>query len=242
MAEKISANTSGEVVEIWDIAPEDMARVSAEDFRTLQDLARRYCRVVDSTRSRKRMDGSATVAPTGRARSDAGPAGGRAADRGHRGPGCPVSRTSRHRRGSTCGRAAGRGPDGRSPPDPGSVGRRTAAVRNRGGTAPGRGRPARHIGGDQPGHRGAGEGHPPPGLTRLTRWGPAECPRPDSAITGRRARGQAPFARPAPGARYASARSARPPGERPHWERNVRTRSARTPRRNDRELSKACCV
>ena len=67
MAEKISANTSGEVVEIWDIAPEDMARVSAEDFRTLQDLARRYCRVVDSTRSRKRMDGSATVAPSGRA-------------------------------------------------------------------------------------------------------------------------------------------------------------------------------
>lgn len=45
----------------------DMARVGADDFRALQDLARRYCRVVDSARSRKRMNGSATVAPNGRA-------------------------------------------------------------------------------------------------------------------------------------------------------------------------------
>ncbi|MGP4112942.1 hypothetical protein ACTWP5_18780 [Streptomyces sp. 4N509B] len=68
MAEQISTATSDDVTEIWDIAPEDMARVRPEDFRDLQDLARRYCRVVDSTRSRKRMNGSATVAPGGRAR------------------------------------------------------------------------------------------------------------------------------------------------------------------------------
>ncbi|WP_063784328.1 hypothetical protein [Streptomyces sp. SBT349] len=66
MAEQISATTSGEVVKVWDISPEAMARVSTEDFHNIRDLALRYCRVVDSTRSRKRMDRSATVAPGGR--------------------------------------------------------------------------------------------------------------------------------------------------------------------------------
>ncbi|WP_181785681.1 hypothetical protein [Streptomyces phytophilus] len=67
MADQNSANTKRENVGIWDITPDDMARVSADDFRDLHDLARRYCRVVDSSRSRKRMDGSATAAPSGRA-------------------------------------------------------------------------------------------------------------------------------------------------------------------------------
>ncbi|WP_059008252.1 hypothetical protein [Streptomyces specialis] len=68
MAEQISATARREAAESWDgISPEDMARVTEDDFRTLQDLAQRYCRVVDSTRSRKRMDGSATAAPGGRA-------------------------------------------------------------------------------------------------------------------------------------------------------------------------------
>ncbi|KAB8166438.1 hypothetical protein FH609_002525 [Streptomyces sp. 3MP-14] len=69
MAERISATAGTEPGRGWDaISPEDMARVNEDDFRSLQDLAQRYCRVVDSTRSRKRMDGSATVAPGGRAR------------------------------------------------------------------------------------------------------------------------------------------------------------------------------
>ena len=68
MAERISATAGRESAHGWDgITPEDMARVNAGDFRSLQDLAQRYCRVVDSTRSRKRMDGSATAAPSGRA-------------------------------------------------------------------------------------------------------------------------------------------------------------------------------
>ncbi|MEV7393936.1 hypothetical protein [Streptomyces sp. NPDC091215] len=49
------------------VAPEDMKRVTSEDFAELQRIARGYCRTVDSTRSRKRMDGSATVARGGSA-------------------------------------------------------------------------------------------------------------------------------------------------------------------------------
>ncbi len=48
-----------------DVTREDMARVTAGDFTDLNDLARRYCRVVDSTRSRKRANGSATVIKNG---------------------------------------------------------------------------------------------------------------------------------------------------------------------------------
>ncbi|MFF1676098.1 hypothetical protein ACFVYG_08705 [Streptomyces sp. NPDC058256] len=44
-----------------------MKRVTAEDFADLQRIARGYCRTVDSTRSRKRMDGSASVARSGNA-------------------------------------------------------------------------------------------------------------------------------------------------------------------------------
>lgn len=44
---------------------EDMARVTDRDWRRLSSLARGYCRTVDATRSRKRADGSATVARGG---------------------------------------------------------------------------------------------------------------------------------------------------------------------------------
>ena len=50
-----------------DITAEDMKRVTSEDFTELQKIARGYCRTVDSTRSRKRMDGSSTVARSGSA-------------------------------------------------------------------------------------------------------------------------------------------------------------------------------
>ncbi|MFE2181081.1 hypothetical protein [Streptomyces sp. NPDC059455] len=44
-----------------EVTAEDMKRVMPADFAELQRTARGYCRTVDSTRSRKRMDGSATV-------------------------------------------------------------------------------------------------------------------------------------------------------------------------------------
>ncbi|MFF4257930.1 hypothetical protein ACFY1L_42780 [Streptomyces sp. NPDC001663] len=44
-----------------------MKRVTSEDFKELQRMARGYCRAVDSTRSRKRMDGSATAVRNGSA-------------------------------------------------------------------------------------------------------------------------------------------------------------------------------
>ena len=44
-----------------------MKCVSVDDFTDLQRIARGYCRTVDATRSRKRMDGSATVVRGGRA-------------------------------------------------------------------------------------------------------------------------------------------------------------------------------
>lgn len=47
------------------LTAEDMARVSLEDWAEIQKLSRGYCRTVDSTRSRKRMDGSATVVKGG---------------------------------------------------------------------------------------------------------------------------------------------------------------------------------
>jgi hypothetical protein len=48
-----------------DVAQEDMSRVTAADYAELGELARRYCRVVDSTRSRKRANGCATVVKSG---------------------------------------------------------------------------------------------------------------------------------------------------------------------------------
>jgi len=48
-----------------NLTPEDMARVTEDDWADLRDLARRYCAVVDSTRSRKRKDGSATISRNG---------------------------------------------------------------------------------------------------------------------------------------------------------------------------------
>jgi len=50
-----------------NVTAEDMKCVSVGDFTDLQRIARGYCRAVDATRSRKRMDGSATVARSGRA-------------------------------------------------------------------------------------------------------------------------------------------------------------------------------
>ncbi|RBQ12141.1 hypothetical protein DP939_44545 [Spongiactinospora rosea] len=49
------------------VTPEDMARVTADDWAAIQRLARGYCRTVDATRSRKRMDGSATIVNEGHA-------------------------------------------------------------------------------------------------------------------------------------------------------------------------------
>ncbi|MGP4104170.1 hypothetical protein [Nonomuraea sp. KM90] len=49
------------------LAAEDMARVTPEDWMEIRKLARGYCRTVDSTRSRKRMDGSATIVKAGHA-------------------------------------------------------------------------------------------------------------------------------------------------------------------------------
>ena len=48
-----------------DLTPEDMSRVTADDWADLRKLARGYCRTVDATRSRKRVDGSATIARSG---------------------------------------------------------------------------------------------------------------------------------------------------------------------------------
>jgi galactarate dehydratase len=44
-----------------------MARVTADDWADIRKLARGYCRTVDATRSRKRMDGSATIGKSGHA-------------------------------------------------------------------------------------------------------------------------------------------------------------------------------
>ncbi|MEV4170133.1 hypothetical protein [Nonomuraea sp. NPDC049709] len=49
------------------LTPEDMARVTPEDWAEIRKLARGYCRTVDATRSRKRMDGSATIIKGGHA-------------------------------------------------------------------------------------------------------------------------------------------------------------------------------
>lgn len=50
-----------------DLTPADMERVTPDDWADLLNLSRRYCATVDSTRSRKRKDGSATIARGGRA-------------------------------------------------------------------------------------------------------------------------------------------------------------------------------
>lgn len=50
-----------------DVTAEEMKRVTEDDFRDVQRMARGYCRAVDATRSRKRMDGSATAVRGGRA-------------------------------------------------------------------------------------------------------------------------------------------------------------------------------
>ncbi|RBQ21196.1 hypothetical protein DP939_00190 [Spongiactinospora rosea] len=55
-AKSVPANVPGA-----SLTPSDMARVTPEDWAEIRKLARGYCRTVDATRPRKRMDGSATV-------------------------------------------------------------------------------------------------------------------------------------------------------------------------------------
>ncbi len=50
-----------------DLTADDMARVTPDDWADLLNLSRRYCATVDSTRSRKRKDGSATITRGGHA-------------------------------------------------------------------------------------------------------------------------------------------------------------------------------
>ncbi|PZG33035.1 hypothetical protein C1I98_29000 [Spongiactinospora gelatinilytica] len=49
------------------LTSEDIARITPDDWKEIRDLARGYCRTVDAARSRKRMDGSATVVRDGHA-------------------------------------------------------------------------------------------------------------------------------------------------------------------------------
>ncbi len=44
------------------VQPDDMARVTDSDWQDIRTIARKYCRKVNFTRSRKRMDGNATIA------------------------------------------------------------------------------------------------------------------------------------------------------------------------------------
>jgi hypothetical protein len=48
-----------------DLTSEDMGHVTPDDWADIRTLARGYCRTVDATRSRKRMDGSATIVKSG---------------------------------------------------------------------------------------------------------------------------------------------------------------------------------
>jgi len=57
----IPATVAGEAATV-----EDMARVTEADWAAIVDQAHRYCWKVDATRSRKRADGSATIARDGR--------------------------------------------------------------------------------------------------------------------------------------------------------------------------------
>ncbi|ABW12012.1 hypothetical protein Franean1_2582 [Parafrankia sp. EAN1pec] len=52
------------------VQPEDMARVTADDWRAIHIKARKFCRVVDATDSRKRMDGNATYTGRGYGTAD----------------------------------------------------------------------------------------------------------------------------------------------------------------------------
>ncbi len=50
-----------------EVTAEDMKLITSQDFTEIQRIARGYCRAVDSTRSRKRMNGSATAVRNGAA-------------------------------------------------------------------------------------------------------------------------------------------------------------------------------
>lgn len=63
----MGSDQKGEGRSAIDVLPEEMKLVTDDDFRDIRQMARGYCRAVDSTRSRKRMDGSATATRGGRA-------------------------------------------------------------------------------------------------------------------------------------------------------------------------------
>jgi hypothetical protein len=67
MAQRVTGNYVPAAVPGEDLTAEDMQRVTADDFADILSLSRRYCAVVDSTRSRKRKDGSATISRGGHA-------------------------------------------------------------------------------------------------------------------------------------------------------------------------------
>lgn len=48
-----------------EVTADDMKLITSQDFADIQRIARGYCRSVDSTRSRKRMNGSATAVRNG---------------------------------------------------------------------------------------------------------------------------------------------------------------------------------
>jgi hypothetical protein len=67
----VSDSTTGRAIRdgsIYDsVTPEDMSRVTDGDWREIRTKARKYCRTADAARSRKQMDGSATVVRNGAA-------------------------------------------------------------------------------------------------------------------------------------------------------------------------------
>lgn len=67
MSQKIFGSGVPVTVPGEKLTPDDMRWVTEDDWADIQSLARRYCRTVDATRSRKRMDGSATVSHHGHA-------------------------------------------------------------------------------------------------------------------------------------------------------------------------------
>lgn len=67
MGNQATGTENAEIRKSDPVTADDLKHVTEEDFVELRNIARRYCRAVDATRSRKRMDGSATVARGGRA-------------------------------------------------------------------------------------------------------------------------------------------------------------------------------
>nr|MDT0664571.1 hypothetical protein [Micromonospora sp. DSM 115978] len=62
MSNAVFASDTPSALPASSVQPDDMAHVSDADWLEIRTIARRYCRTVNFTRSRKRMDGNATVA------------------------------------------------------------------------------------------------------------------------------------------------------------------------------------